>query len=86
MQAPKIARDTAPFYWTYLECPTDGTIHLMWQPTSRRQTEFATDGYIWPAPERFWRQETGNGLVRDPPPPFLPQLAKVHLFALRYGL
>ncbi|KAH8881241.1 DUF1750-domain-containing protein [Thozetella sp. PMI_491] len=62
MQAPKIARDTAPFYWTYLDCPTDGTIHLIWQPTTRRQTEFASDGYIWPGPERFWRQETGNGL------------------------
>jgi len=62
--APKIARDTAPFYWTYLDCPQDGTNFLMWQPTARRATDFASDGYVWPTPEVFYQENVGNGLVR----------------------
>jgi hypothetical protein len=65
MAAPKIARDQAPFFWTYLDCPQDGSIYLMWQPTARRKTEFASDGYIWTSPENFFKQEVGNGLVSD---------------------
>ncbi len=63
LQAPKIARDTAPFYWTYLECPADGSIFLTWQPTARRGHEFASDGYVWAGPEVSFQQNAGNGLV-----------------------
>ncbi|KAH6845273.1 hypothetical protein B0I37DRAFT_180915 [Chaetomium sp. MPI-CAGE-AT-0009] len=62
LQAPKIARDTAPFYWTYLECPADGSIFLTWQPTARRGNEFASDGYVWAGPEVSYQQSAGNGL------------------------
>ncbi|AEO65906.1 uncharacterized protein THITE_119311 [Thermothielavioides terrestris NRRL 8126] len=65
LQAPKIARDTAPFYWTYLDCPADGTIFLTWQPTVRRGTEFASDGYVWAGPEVFFQHGAGNGLVLE---------------------
>ncbi len=61
--APKIARDVAPFYWTYLDAPADGTIFLTWQPLSRRGVEFASDGYIWPQNEVTFRHDLGNGLV-----------------------
>lgn len=63
MSAPKIARDTAPFFWTYLDAPADGTIMLTWQPLQRMETNFATDGYIWAAPETYYQQDVGNGLV-----------------------
>ncbi|KAK3330165.1 hypothetical protein B0H66DRAFT_527532 [Apodospora peruviana] len=63
--APKIARDTAPFYWTYLDAPQDGTIYLTWQPTARRGTDFASDGYVWSGPEYFFRHEVGNGLILE---------------------
>ncbi|EAQ92609.1 hypothetical protein CHGG_00844 [Chaetomium globosum CBS 148.51] len=62
LQAPKIARDTAPFYWTYLDCPPDGSIFLTWQPTARRANEFASDGYVWVGPEVSYQQSAGNGL------------------------
>ncbi|KAK4155515.1 hypothetical protein C8A00DRAFT_13478 [Chaetomidium leptoderma] len=64
-QAPKIARDTAPFYWTYLECPADGSIFLTWQPTARRGHEFASDGYVWAGPEVSFQHSAGNGLVLE---------------------
>ncbi len=63
LQAPKIARDTAPFYWTYLDGPADGAIFLTWQPTARRGNEFASDGYVWAGPEVSFQQNAGNGLV-----------------------
>lgn len=63
LQAPKIARDTAPFYWTYLDAPADGSIFLTWQPTARRGNEFASDGYVWAGPEVSFQQSAGNGLV-----------------------
>ncbi|ROW11548.1 hypothetical protein VMCG_01557 [Cytospora schulzeri] len=65
MSAPKIARDTAPFFWTYLDAPADGTIMLTWQPLQRMETNFATDGYIWAAPETYYQQDVGNGLVLE---------------------
>ncbi|KAK3336618.1 hypothetical protein B0T19DRAFT_44859 [Cercophora scortea] len=65
MSAPKIARDTAPFFWTYLDCPQDGTIYLTWQPTAKRGVEFASDGYIWSSPEIYYRNDLGNGLVLE---------------------
>ncbi len=63
VSAPKVARDTAPFIWTILECPPDGTIYLTWQPTARRGAEFASDGYVWGGPETYYRNDVGNGLV-----------------------
>lgn len=65
MNAPKIARDTAPFFWTYLDAPADGSIMLTWQPLQRLDTNFATDGYIWPYPETYYQQDLGNGLVLE---------------------
>ncbi|KAK3394378.1 hypothetical protein B0H63DRAFT_555606 [Podospora didyma] len=65
LNAPKIARDTAPFYWTYLDCPADGTILLTWQPTARRGVEFASDGYVWAGPEISFRNDVGNGLILE---------------------
>ena len=63
LSAPKIARDTAPFFWTYLDVPQDGTIILTWQPLTRLGTDFASDGYAWAGAESFFHQEVGNGLV-----------------------
>ncbi|KAK0729315.1 hypothetical protein B0T21DRAFT_350224 [Apiosordaria backusii] len=65
LQAPSIARDKAPFYWTYLDCPADSTIFLMWQPTARRGNEFSSDGYYWASPEVMLTQPVGNGLVLE---------------------
>ena len=63
LAAPKIARDTAPFFWTYLDTPGDGTIILTWQPLGRLGTDMASDGYVWAGAETFFHQEVGNGLV-----------------------
>ncbi|KAK0665665.1 hypothetical protein QBC41DRAFT_349431 [Cercophora samala] len=65
LQAPSIARDKAPFYWTYLDCPADSTIFLMWQPTARRGNEFSSDGYYWASPEVMLNHPIGNGLVLE---------------------
>lgn len=63
VQAPKIARDTAPFFWTILDAPRDGQIMLTWQPLQRLGTTFASDGYIWPGPDHFEARDLKNGLV-----------------------
>ena len=63
MQAPKIARDTAPFFWTYLDRPQNVTIFLTWQPLQFLGTNFASDGYIWPPQESYYQQDVGNGVV-----------------------
>lgn len=63
LTAPKIARDQAPFYWTYLDAPRDGQIMLTWQPLQRLGTNFASDGYIWPSVDEYSRQDLKNGLV-----------------------
>jgi hypothetical protein len=62
-QAPKIAQHQAPFYWTYIDSPKDGSVLLTWQPLSRLGTEFASDGYVWAGPETYFQQDVGNGLV-----------------------
>ncbi|KAI9645484.1 hypothetical protein NHQ30_006223 [Ciborinia camelliae] len=46
INAPKITRDQAPVYWTYLDRPVDGTVLLSWQSPSLGQ-EYPSDGYIW---------------------------------------
>lgn len=63
MQAPKIARDTAPFFWTYLDRPPNGTIFLTWQPLNFLGTSFASDGFIWPPQEQYFQHDAGNGVV-----------------------
>ncbi|RDW85246.1 hypothetical protein BP6252_02836 [Coleophoma cylindrospora] len=57
LQAPKIARDQAPFYWTYLDRPAAGTILLTWQPLSILGTDFASDGFIWAPAETAFQME-----------------------------
>ncbi|QSZ33844.1 hypothetical protein DSL72_005417 [Monilinia vaccinii-corymbosi] len=44
--APKITREQAPVYWTYLDRPVDGTVLLSWQTPTLGQ-EYPSDGYIW---------------------------------------
>jgi hypothetical protein len=61
--APQITRDKAPFAWTYLDKPADGTILLTWQPLQRLNTNFATDGFVWAPPEQIYKHDLGNGLV-----------------------
>ncbi|KAK7430873.1 hypothetical protein QQZ08_002663 [Neonectria magnoliae] len=65
MNAPQVARDRAPFFWTYLDKPTDGTILLTWQPLQRLGTNFATDGFVWAPPEQIYKHDLGNGLMLE---------------------
>jgi len=60
--APKISRDQAPFYWTYLDRPIDGTILLVWQSTSMG-AEYASDGYVWAPGESAFQIEVSGGYV-----------------------
>ena len=62
LAAPKIARDTAPFYWTYLDRPADGTVLLVWQ-APQMGNEFASDGYIWAHQETAFQLEIAGGYV-----------------------
>ncbi|PHH92271.1 hypothetical protein CDD83_8196 [Cordyceps sp. RAO-2017] len=65
MGAPQVARGGAPFFWTYLDKPNDGTIFLTWQPLQRLGTNFATDGFVWAPPEQVYKQDLGNGLMLE---------------------
>ncbi|CAM1507083.1 Fc.00g067240.m01.CDS01 [Cosmosporella sp. VM-42] len=65
MNAPQVARDRAPFFWTYLDKPADGTILLTWQPLQRLGTNCATDGFVWAPPEQLYKQDLGNGLMME---------------------
>ncbi|RYP72203.1 hypothetical protein DL771_004333 [Monosporascus sp. 5C6A] len=65
MQAPKISRDAASFFWTYLDRPQNGTIFLTWQPLQFLGTNFASDGYIWPPHETYYQQEVANGVILE---------------------
>ncbi|KAI1065449.1 hypothetical protein LB507_000387 [Fusarium sp. FIESC RH6] len=65
MSAPQVARDRAPFFWTYLDKPADGTMLLTWQPLQRLGTNFATDGYVWAPPEQVYKHDLGNGLMLE---------------------
>lgn len=62
INAPRIARDQAPFYWTYLDRPVDGSIYLVWQSPALG-AEFPSDGYIWAPGETAFQLEVG-GFVR----------------------
>ncbi|KAI1642904.1 DUF1750-domain-containing protein [Daldinia loculata] len=65
MQAPKIARDTAPFFWTYLDRPENGNVFLTWQPLQQMGVNFASDGFIWPPQEQYLQQDVGNGVILE---------------------
>ncbi|KEY68463.1 hypothetical protein S7711_01235 [Stachybotrys chartarum IBT 7711] len=65
MNAPQVARDRAPFFWTYLDKPADGTIFLTWQPLQRLGTSFATDGFVWAPQEHLYKHDLGNGLMLE---------------------
>lgn len=65
MQAPHVARDKAPFFWTYLDKPADGTILMTWQPLQRLGTNFATDGFVWAPPEQVFKHDLNNGLLLE---------------------
>ncbi|KAH6704052.1 hypothetical protein BKA61DRAFT_493798 [Leptodontidium sp. MPI-SDFR-AT-0119] len=60
LSAPKIARDQATFYWTYLDRPADGTVLLVWQ-SPQLGSDFPSDGYIWsPGESPFAIEVTGG--------------------------
>ncbi|KIH86705.1 hypothetical protein SPBR_08190 [Sporothrix brasiliensis 5110] len=65
LNSPRIARDGAPFFWTFLDTPQDGSIILTWQPLQRMGTEFASDGYVWPRGETFYQHEIRDGLILE---------------------
>ena len=65
LDAPRIAKNQNPFFWTYLDRPADGTIMLTWQPLQRLGTQFASDGLVWAPPEQLHRQDVGNGFVSN---------------------
>ncbi|RFU28902.1 hypothetical protein B7463_g7410, partial [Scytalidium lignicola] len=64
LNAPKIARDQSPFYWTYLDRPADGTILLTWQSINLG-TDFASDGYIWSPGETAFQLEVAGGYTLE---------------------
>ncbi|KAL8908399.1 MAG: hypothetical protein Q9207_000818 [Kuettlingeria erythrocarpa] len=55
--------------WRFLDCPSDGTSMLVWQPP-QMGTEFATDGYIWADAEMAYSSQTkgyvGHAYLRKP--------------------
>lgn len=51
LEAPKLALNRSPFYWNYLDRPTDGMIMQTWQPSQQLGDQFASDGYVWMGPE-----------------------------------
>lgn len=57
LQAPRIVRELSPVAWQFLTPLKDGTLLLMWQPSSHLQNTYATDGYIWADPERQFLQD-----------------------------
>lgn len=63
--APKIARDQNAFFWTYLDRPADGTILLVWQAPALG-SEFASDGFVWPAHEQAFQVDVAGGYVSRP--------------------
>ncbi|CZT06080.1 uncharacterized protein RAG0_11915 [Rhynchosporium agropyri] len=62
--APKIARDQATFYWTYLDRPADGTVLLVWQ-SPQLGSEFPSDGYIWSPGESPFAIEVQGGYTLE---------------------
>lgn len=62
--APKISRDQAPFYWTYLDRPIDGTVLLVWQSISMG-ADYASDGYVWAPGESAFQIEVSGGYTLE---------------------
>lgn len=62
LEAPKIMREVAAVQWQYLDGPPDGSMFLVWQPPEM-QTNFPSDGYIWPDAEAPFNSEV-RGYVR----------------------
>ncbi|SZF03021.1 unnamed protein product [Blumeria hordei] len=62
--APKISRDQAPFYWTYLDRPQDMTILLVWQSMALGP-EFPSDGYIWTPQEMAFQIQVEGGYTLE---------------------
>ena len=56
IQAPRITREVAPMSWMYLDCPLDGDVLLVWQPSQLR-TQAASDGYVWADAESAFSSE-----------------------------
>lgn len=65
LNSPRIAREGAPFFWTFLDAPQNGSVILTWQPLQRMGTEFASDGYIWPRGETYYQHEIRDGLILE---------------------
>ncbi|CAK7272637.1 hypothetical protein SEPCBS57363_005230 [Sporothrix epigloea] len=65
LSSPRIARDGAPFFWTFLDAPQNGSVILTWQPLQRMGTDFASDGYIWPRGETYYQHEIRDGLILE---------------------
>ena len=64
LSAPKITRDQAPFYWTYLDRPADGTIFLVWQSMSMG-ADYPSDGYIWAPAETAVQFDISTGFTLE---------------------
>jgi hypothetical protein len=62
--APKITRDQAPFYWTYLDRPGDGSIFLVWQSMAMG-AEYPSDGYIWAPAETAVQYDISSGYTLE---------------------
>lgn len=56
IQAPRITKEVAPMTWMYLDCPPDGEVMLVWQPSQLR-TYAASDGYVWADAESAFSSE-----------------------------
>lgn len=64
LASPKITRDQAPFYWTYLDRPADGTLFLVWQSMAMG-ADYPSDGYIWAPAETAVQYEISSGFTLE---------------------
>ncbi|RKF53993.1 SWI/SNF and RSC complexes subunit ssr4 [Golovinomyces cichoracearum] len=62
--APKITRDQAPFYWTYLDRPQDMTVLLVWQSIAL-SADFPSDGYVWAPQETAVQFQVEGGYTLE---------------------
>ncbi|KAH8602995.1 hypothetical protein B0O99DRAFT_17789 [Bisporella sp. PMI_857] len=64
LAAPKIANNSSPFYWTYLDRPQDGTFLLLWQSPSLG-VDLPSDGYVWSPGEMRYQIPVSGGLTLE---------------------
>ncbi|KAL8871117.1 MAG: hypothetical protein Q9174_002985 [Haloplaca sp. 1 TL-2023] len=64
VEAPEIVGNVKPMVWMFIDCPADGVMMLCWQPLAKRNTDFASDGYVWLDAETAFSSQT-NG-YQDP--------------------